>query len=680
MLKELFKKAVDRIQEKIYNYNTVRLEPSDWVEKNIYLTSAESRYPGFLSYDRSPYTREVIDNLSPNSDVECFGVMKCSQSGFTATVVTPFIPYVISECPSNIMFLSGSETLVQDTVRDRLDPIIQNSGLGHLIRPNVVKKKNQKSGDTDFKKEYAGGSLTGATYNPRRLRFYSAKFILADEFDDAPRSDKKEGSIRSLLENRAKSFGSTKKIAYISSPTVKGISNIEEVYDLGDKRKWNWKCPHCQTFIPIEWRIEKEDGTFAGIKWELNEQNELIPESVHYECQQCTGKITYDKKYELNLSGKWIPTVKPQNPKYRSYQFNALCIPPGFDSWVDLVYQWLEACPPGGFVDEGKLKTFVNTQLGQTWEEKGSTPKITELMNNTRSYDVGQIPDKTCENDGNGKIVLLTLACDLGGVMELNNEDVRLDWEIVAHSSNGATYHVDHGSIGTFKRGRKKTKNERENESERDKYTYSHGMNFSVWPFLKTIIDKNYIGESGDAFNIDITVIDTGHFTRLAYDFINSVNDALVLGVKGYAEDEYRRLSRDTPIVSRSKELVGKLYILQVNQLKDILASNMKLRQGMDGYQPSGFMNFPQPSNGKYTMRNYFAHYEGEHRVEVTKGDTVVGFAWKKKNSSVENHFFDVSVYNLAAREMFIDYLRRSHSKNAKLDWETFCLLMTGNK
>jgi len=676
MLQQLFKNSILKIQDKIYSYKTVRLEPSDWIEKNIYLTSAESNYAGFFSFDRTPYTREIADNMSPNSDVEQFGIMKCSQSGLTA-FITACIPWVISQHPSNVMFISGSESLVQDTVRDRLDPIIFNSGLSHLIRPSIVKKKNQKSGDTDFKKEFAGGSLTATTYNPRGLRFYSVKYVFADEFDDAPRVDKKEGSTRSLVEARTKSFDATKKIAWISSPTVKGMSNIEDVFLDGDQRKWNWECPHCKEYIPIEWRVEKEEGNFAGIKYKLNDQNELIEDSVHYECQNCGGEIHQSQKYALNLSGKWIPTTKPKRPGIRSYQLNSIILPPGFVSWIKLCYEWLEACPPDGHIDEGKLKTFVNTQLGQVWEEKGTTPRVHELMDNVRSYEIGTIPDVTCANDGNGKIVLITMSCDLGGIMEPNNEDVRIDWEIVAHSSTGATYNINHGSIGTFKRSRKRTTRDKENESNRDKWTYSHGQNFSVWPELKKIIDNSLIGQSEDAYDIDITLIDTGHFTRLAYDFINSIQDSCVLGIKGYAEEEYRKLTKDTPIISRSREMVGKLYLLQVNQLKDILASNMKLKMGMDGYQPAGFMNFPQPSLGKYNLRSYFSHYEGEHRTELKRGDTVIGYAWKKKNSSVENHFWDCAVYNIAAREIFIDFLRRSNTKNSKLTWEDYVLMLS---
>lgn len=677
MIAELLKRAYFEIHDRIYNYKVVKENPSDWVEKNVYLTGDLSRYQGYLKYELTPYSRELIDNLSSSSPVEMMAVMKCAQSGISKSVIYSGICYIISETPAPILFTAADVELAKLSVRTSLDPMLELSGVSKLIRPNVIKKKNQRSGDTDFSKEFSGGSLIAlGVNNPNKWRQYSVKYIFADDWEAAPRSDKKEGSVRSLMENRATSFGTTKKLFYISTPAIKQTSNIEEVYNLGDKRKWHWECPHCKTYIPMEWQIKKEDGGYSGIKWELDERGELIKESVHYECQNCNGKIFEKEKPILNNSGMWIPTVTPKRENFRSYQLNALVIPPGFTSWVDLVYQWLDAYPPNDVVDEDKLKAFVNTRLGQTWEEKGTTPRVTELMQNTRSYEVGVVPDQTIDKDGNGKVIMISLACDLGGVMEQYNEDVRLDWEIIAHTSTGVTYSINHGSIGTFKRSRKKSRSERENDTERVKWTYSHGMPNSVWGKLKEVIEDNLIGQSGDAYNIDVAVIDTGHFTRLAYEFIDSENNPFIVGIKGYAEDEYRRLTKDTPIIMRSRER-QKLYILQVNQLKDILASNMKLRVGMDGYQPSGFMNFPQPENGKYTMRNYFEHYEGEHRTEVKKGDTVIGYQWKKKNSSVENHFFDIAGYNIAAREIYIEVLRRNSKKYSKLTYEDYVILMS---
>lgn len=677
MLAELFLKNIAKIQNKVYAFKTVRMLPSEWTEKNVYLTSDLSRFQGFYRYDVSPYTREVIDCLSSTSPVEQVAVMKCAQSGFTMGVIVPGICYIISEDPNNILYTAADVDLVKLSVRTRLDPIISSSGLQPLIRPNVIKKKNQRTGDTDFSKEYPGGSLVAlGVNNPNKWRQYSVKFIFADDWDAAPMADKNEGSTRSLMENRATSFGSLKKMFYISTPKIKNHSNIEEVFIMGDQRKWNWCCPHCNEFIPIEWNIKREDGSFAGIIWQTNEIGELIEDSIHYECQLCTGKIYETEKYVLNLGGKWIPTAKPKRKQYRSYQVNALTIPPGMDSWVDLVYKWLEACPGGDQpIDEDKLKAFVNNKLGQTWAEKGMSVKVSDLMNNMRSYEVGVVPDETCERDGNGKIVLITLACDLGGIMNDDTQDVRVDWEVIAHTSSGVTYSIDHGSIGTFKRSRKKSDIEKQNDTERKKWTYNHGQKYSVWPELLKLIEKNWIGQSKDAFNIDMTVIDTGHFTQLTYDFIKECNNPFIIGVKGYGEDDFRRYSRDTPIIKRSQELAGKLYILQVNQLKDMLASNMKIKMGMDGYFPPGFMNFPQSSLGKYTMPRYFKHFEGEHRVPYEKGGVEIGYSWKKKNSDVENHFFDVAVYNLAAKEIYIDILRRMDSRNSKLTWEDFVAL-----
>ena len=104
----------------------------------------------------------------------------------------------------------------------------------------------------------------------------------------------------------------------------------------------------------------------------------------------------------------------------------------------------------------------------------------------------------------------------------------------------------------------------------------------------------------------------------------------------------------------------------------------MKLRMGMDGSQPEGFMNFPQPTNGKYPMKNYFIHYEGERRTEVVKNDEVVGFNWEKKNSQSLNHFWDVRIYNIAAREIYLDVIKLTDPKIKSLTWADFAELMLG--
>lgn len=677
MLLDIFEKNILNIQENVFNYNTIKLEPTEWIPKNVFLTREVTQYPGFYSYELTPYIKEIVECLSPTSDVEMVAIMKNNQSGFTMGVIIPYILYLIKENPCSIMFLSGTDELMQKTVRTKLDPVLQSSGITQLIKSQDTRKRNTRSGNTDFEKQFAGGSLSLGSYKVNNLRMASAKIILADEFDVAPYSDKDEGNIRMLLENRTTSYPKSKKLCYLSTPTIKGGSNIEQAYLMGDQRHWNWICPHCNKYIDVQWSVKKDGQIIGGIKFEVDDEGLLIEGSTYYQCQHCQGKIFEREKAKLNKTGKWIPTAKPKRKKYRSFQNPAIYC---FDSWDDLATEFLAANPKNGYVDTGLLKAFITTKLAQPWAEEGKTIRVSELMNNTRSYEIGIVPDNTCEKDGNGKIVLITLACDLGGIMNDQTEDVRLDWELIAHSSTEVTYSINHGSIGTFKRKRTKSKEEINDDSSRIKYTYNHGdfgpQLISVWPELKKIISKTLNSQSGKGYDIDMTVIDTGNFTRLAYEFIQNENSDFIVGVKGYTEDEYRKLTRDTPVISRSKENRGKLFILQVNQLKDILASNIRLKMGLDGYQPSGYMNFPQPEQGKYTMKSYFSHLEAEHRVEILKGEHVVGFAWKKKNDSVENHLLDVNVYNLAAKEIFIDIIRKSNSKYSKITFQDYAALI----
>jgi phage terminase large subunit GpA-like protein len=682
-LQDLWMSVYDNIHDDVYSYKIVKPVPSEWIEETIYLTKDVSRFSGFFKYAMSPYTREVVDRFNPADPTRVVAVMKCAQSGFTQGVIIPAMWYIISENPDSMLFMAGDKQLAANSIRTRFDPVGQSSGLSSLIRPNVIRKKNQRTGDTDYSKEYAGGNLViEGTQNADKMRQFSVKTVFADDWEAAPRADKKEGSTRKLIEGRQTSFGNLAKTLYCSTPAIQQTSNIEPVYLLGDQRKWHWKCPKCKTRIPVEWRtpmLDEDDNSFGGIQYELTDSGRLIKDSVHYKAQCCGHKIKETQKYELNLKGKWIPTAEPVIAFYVSYYMNALIIPPGFITWVDLVNEWIEANPKNGKTDPDKLKTFMNIRLGQTWVEMGETPKVNKLMQNTSEYKPGIVPDETCYNDGNKEIVFLSLACDLNGVMQDGNEDVRLDWEVVAHTSTGVTYSVDHGSIGTFKRKRDRTRTERDKYGDRKKWTYMHGVPNSVWPEFTKIIQKEWKFESGGVRKVDITVIDTGFFTRLAKDYIESFEfePEIVVGVKGNTEIDYRRVNKDTPRVKRSRE-DHSIYILEVNQVKDELSSFIKLRVGADGYQPEGFMNFPQSRDGKYQMKSYFVHYEGEKRTEVIKNEQVVGFRWEKKNSQSLNHFWDVRIYNIAAKDIYLDLLRRSDPRKlGNITWAEFCYMIT---
>lgn len=671
-VKDLWLNKLEKFQEKLYQYKTVKAVPSEWVEETIILTNEVSRFSGRFSYDLSPYAREIIDFLHPSDPARMLSIMKGAQSGITQGVIIPGMAWIISEHPDNFLFTASDKEIAKKNIVQRFDPLMRSSGLSHLIRPNVIRAKGQRSGDTDFSKEFAGGNgIIEGTNNAGKFRFFSVKTVFMDDFDNAPRADKKEGSTRELVKGRQTSYGNLAKTIYCSTPTITQTSNIYETFLMGDQRKWHWKCPGCTEFIPSDWQIKLEGGGYAGIVWELDEKKRLIEDSVRFKCPECGYLITNQEKHDLNIGGKWIPTATPEDKYYRSYYMNSLIIPPGFINWVDLVKEWLKACPPDGKVNVDLLKVFNNVRLGLPFEEKGEVPKIMQLMENIRDYKLGYVPDVTSREDGNGEIVFISLAADLGGVMKDDNEDVRIDWEIVAHAESGATYSINHGSCGTFKRIRTKSNREKENEHQRKKYTYMHGMKNSVWPLLEHIIKGDIPSESGDTYNIKLSLVDTGHFTKQAYQFVKDCHSPSnwVFGVKGVPELNYRRNTKDVALVKKSPNIPN-LYLLDVEQLKDNLSANMKLRVGDNETQETGFMNFPQPEKGKYQLKGFFKHYESEARKEKMENGVSIGFKWEKKNSTVENHFWDVRVYNDASREVFLDLIKRTNPTKFKdLNW-----------
>lgn len=631
------------------------LKPSEWAEQNIIMPKP---MPGPLRYEKTPYTREIIDRFSPDDTARDIALMGSAQFGKTASIIIPVIGYIIANDPGNIIMTVGHEDLLTEAM-DKIDEMLDTTGLRKLIRPTAQRAKNQKTGDTNTIKQFSNGYLKlSAASNHKIWRQANYKFGLIDDYEAVKGSSKEAGSLRELIEKRFTVYAKTYKRLYVSSPERKQNSNILEVYNMGDQRKFKIPCPCCSAYIELRWSVEGRDGIMGGITWKLDENQILIRDSVGYTCQECGGFFTDQNKSDFINRGYWEPTAKPFRPDFFSYHMSSLYSPHGMTGWTDYVYKWLEAHPQGRPRKEDKYQAFLNLNLGEPYEETGEAPKANELQKNIRNYEIGVIPERMSERDGNGKIILLTLACDLNG----KENDARLDWEIVAWSESGSSYSVKHGSIGTFvyREGEKKHKEDREH------WTYEPHRPRSVWPELLKIIDAKYQTDTGREMKIFVTGVDTGHFTIYAYAFIDSAN-RMVVGLKGKDTEKFIKFGRDLPKFKQSVER-SNLYLVEVNEVKDDLADLIRLRwdDGNDDRQPPGFMNYPTPSGGLYLFNNYFSHYEAEHRVIENKDGEGIAARWVKKNSNLQNHFFDVRVYNIALKDIVVYLLcKEAGIKNA---------------
>ncbi len=673
-MNNLLKKGIDLIDASDFKISDIK--PSDFAETRRIMSSDVSAWPGPYRYDRTPYIREIINRLSPDDPSRIVAVMKGAQIGLTAGLIENGIVWVISECPGPIIYMCGDKDLTKEVIEKRLEQAIDSCGIRHLIRPNAIRKTNKRTGDTSMSKEFAGGYLIGeGVNNPNKLRNRSLMYGFIDDFDAADIEDKKEGSYRSLIEMRFASYAFKMKLFYISTPTVKGRSNIENVYLLGDQRKYHIPCPRCGTMIDLKFREKTESGDWAGIHFEIDGHGKLKDKSIGYICQSCGGFFYEKEKYDLMNSGIWVPSSQQSEHGYYSYLISSLYAPPGMYGWEHYVRKFLECYPNGltGKADVPLLKTFLNTVLAQTYEERGREAKIALLTKNTRGYKIGEVPAKQSVEDGNGHIVLLTCACDMNGT----EDDGRLDYEVVAHSETGSTYSIDHGSIGTFQR--------RESKEERKTYTYRNNEPDNIWDiFFETVLKNKYPRDGGGFMVIMAIAVDVGFLPDRAYSFLEKIYrepvPVLKIAVKG-EPDRVRKYSVDHANYKKSKE-TNYLYLLNVNQIKDVLAEKMELRWEEDsGYrQPPGFMNFPEPAEGKYTVKNYFTQFETERKVQQINSDgSEIGHTWQKKHSMVANHFWDCRVYNLAIRDIFSDLICKEAGIKDPT-WLKFCEIIAPKK
>ena len=672
---KLYESTLSRLY-KSAEFNVSTIKPSEWASLKRVMPN-NSSVAGQFDWKNAPYAREILDCGAPDHPARTIVVMKGVQIGLSTSMIQNLIGYMIDENPNNIMLLVGHEDLIKDSV-ERIDDVIDGSGIRDKLHSKKGGARKTKSGDTDKKKEFDGGYLSIGISNHKTLRQVSIQTMIVDDFDGMRSSSISAGDTMSMIEARLTAFRTKKKLYCISTPELEETSNVEPVYLQGDQRRYNIPCPCCNELIILEWKIQSEldSNEMAGITWQTTPNGKLIDGSVGYTCQKCGEFFDDSLKSEWLLeegyggSAKWIPTVEPIDPENYSYQISALYAPIYMNNWDYYVRKYIEANPFGGVRNESKWQTFKNLYLGLTYKPTGVSISANKLQKNIRSYDIMTVPEKQSIADGNGKIVMITCGSDLGGMddskRDFTRDDARLDWEIVAYAESGATYSINHGSIGTFI-------NRDNNPKEREWSSAKHGVKNSIWPEFEKLISTKLVNDNtGKKMGIFMTAVDSGYLASYVYTFVDNSNQN-VISVKGDEDGKQDVKDKDSKTYKLSVKKRN-LYLIKSNLTKDNLSSDMNLNWDKDNadVQPFGFMNFPEPSEGKYLFGNYFSHFEAEHKIIDTKSQK---YTWVKKTAQHQNHIFDCRLYANVVRDILMDQIfKQNKIKNGT--WADYVYLM----
>jgi phage terminase large subunit GpA-like protein len=434
-----------------------------------------------------------------------------------------------------------------------------------------------------FSKEYPGGILllTGAN-SATGLRSAPCRWILLDEVDAFPSDVDGEGDPCALAERRASTF-SRRKIILTSTPTIRDMSRIETEYLASDQRRFFVPCPHCEHKQWLQWK---------NLQWRDGD-----PKTAAYVCESCGAHIPEHFKSEMLRKGEWRATATSEDPRTVGFHLSSLYSPLGWKSWQEIVMEFLRSKN-----DAPLLKTFVNTILGETWEEEiGAKLGADGLAERAEFYPASEIPRGAS---------VVTAGVDV--------QDNRVAVGIYAWGGGEECWLISHGEI------------------------YGDPAGSKLWEQIDDLVLRDYPVEGGGTTRVSAIGIDSGgHYTSEVYTYARSRRGDGVFALKGQSVRNKPPIGKPSKVDISYKGKVLKnsaeVYPVGTDTIKATLFGRLKHNEPGPGY-----IHFHAEAG-----HDYFKQLTAERQVVRY----VKGFAireWKKKAGD-RNEALDCFVYSFAA-------------------------------
>lgn len=362
-------RAIEALREASLSFAPApRIPVSLWADLNRVLDSS-SPEPGPWRMDRTPYLRQILNDLGPDSPYERVVFQKAAQVGGTEVILN-FTGYTMAHGGGACLLIQPTVEMAKRFSRQRLDSLIANTP---SLRGKVRDARSRDSGNSILLKQYTGGTLilTGAN-SAVGLRSLPAKYVLCDELDGWPLDADGEGDPLGLAVKRTAAFGSQKRILCVSTPTIEGFSRIDQLYRESDQKRFFVPCPRCGFFQVLVW---------SQLKWNDNQ-----PATARYLCESCGEAIYNHEKTTILERGERRATATCDR-RTSGFHLNALYAPVGWLSWSDLVREWLEAQK-----SRETLQVFVNIVLAECWKDEASVPVDADVLYSRREPYPAEIP------------------------------------------------------------------------------------------------------------------------------------------------------------------------------------------------------------------------------------------------------------------------------------------------
>lgn len=549
---------------------------SQWADKYRVLSSESSAEPGRWHTDKAPYQRAIMDAIG-DPHVREVVVMSAAQIGKTDAFILNVLAYYMDYAPAPIMCMQPTLDMGQTLSKDRISPMLRDTPR----LKGLVDVKSRFAGNTVMKKNFIGGHITIVGANsPSSLASRPIKVLLADEIDRYPKSAGTEGDPLNLAKKRQTTFWDCKTVM-VSTPTIKGDSRIEDAFNLSTQEEWNIPCPECGAYQPLVWENVKFDP-------------DNLEKGIDYVCCEC-GCVANEYRWKAQeIKGKYVAA----NPCAATRGFHLNTLASTFVGWDEVVRKFLEAKEALDHGNPEEMKVWVNTELGQTWEERGIQLEDTELYNRREIYPA-EVPDD---------VLFLTAGVDV--------QDDRFEVEVVGWGEGAECWGIRYQKI------------------------FGDMLSDQVWQDLDDFLLRSWRKADGTEYTLLATCIDSGgHHTDEVYRFAKDRLNRRIFAIKGMG-------GAGVPYIrnpSKNNRVKTNLFIIGVDAGKTSIYQRLEVKTPGPNY-----CHFPSNPEAGYD-ENYFKGLTAEKKVvRFVKGHLKEYWEIKDKEHK-RNEPLDLRNYALAA-------------------------------
>ena len=267
-----------------------------------------------------------------------------------------WLGYIMEHAPAPTLVVVPTLEVRKRWVKQRLNPMLTETP---VLAEIFDAKRSRDSSNAEDIKDFPGGVMViGGANSPASLSSMPIRYVVCDEVDRFPWEAGEEGDPLGLIDERTKTFP-RRKVLLVSTPTIKDSSRIEAEYLRSDQRRYHVPCPHCEEMQTLKW---------SNLKWD-----EAVTRAW-YTCEHCGAEFDESSKTWILECGEWIAAYPGRS--IRGYAINGLYSPNGLGfRWIEIVRQWLDAQG-----DQTKLKRFINTTLGEVWEDQSSKISASDML------------------------------------------------------------------------------------------------------------------------------------------------------------------------------------------------------------------------------------------------------------------------------------------------------------